>query len=155
MTASAQKDLAAFPSDWPEIEILPLGETTAPVTDGNNYDSITIAQLATTSRGNVTISSTDTAVNPLVNPNWLATSTDQQVAVQAFKRARAIGNSTGINVGPEFYPGPSVQTDDQILQYIRSTLAPIHHASATCKSPRDSAVRKILYPCVTGSLTEL
>lgn len=89
--------------------------------------------MATTSVGNLTINSTDTSVNPLVNVNWLATQTDQEVAVQAFKRARQVGAATGITVGPEYSPGPSVQTDAQILNFIRSTLSPIHHATGTCK----------------------
>ena len=106
----------------------------APVNDTSNYDSITVALLTTTSRGNVTIGSNDTSVNPLVDVNWLATQTDQEIVIQAFKRARQVGVATGITVGPEFSPGPSVQTDAQILDFIKSTLVPIHHASGTCKS---------------------
>ena len=81
----------------------------------------------------MTINSTDTTDNPVVSPNWLLTETDQELAVQGFKRARQIANASGIIVGPEFSPGPQTQTNVQILEYIRKTLAPIHHASATCK----------------------
>ncbi|MCJ1458167.1 hypothetical protein MMC28_008538 [Mycoblastus sanguinarius] len=125
-------DLAQFPSDWPELELLPLADTTAAVTDTGNYFSVSIAVLATTSRGNVTINSTDTKDNPLVSPNWLLTTTDQELAVQGFKRAREIANATGITVGPETSPGAQIQTDAQILEYIKQDLAPIHHASAAC-----------------------
>ena len=131
-------DLAQFPSDWPELELLPLADTTAAVTDTGNYFSVSIAVLATTSRGNVTINSTDTKDNPLVSPNWLLTTTDQELAVQGFKRAREIANATGITVGPETSPGAQIQTDAQILEYIKQDLAPIHHASAACKLPTRS-----------------
>ncbi|KAL9591440.1 MAG: hypothetical protein Q9179_007719 [Wetmoreana sp. 5 TL-2023] len=70
--------------------------------------------------------------NPLVSPNWLLTTTDQELAIQGFKRAREIANATGIIVGPETSPGPQVQTDAQILEFIKESLAPIHHAVATC-----------------------
>ena len=81
----------------------------------------------------MTINSTDTTDNPVVSPNWLLTETDQELAVQGFKRAREIANASGIVLGPEFLPGPQTQTNAQILEYIRQTMAPIHHASATCK----------------------
>ncbi|KAK3173823.1 hypothetical protein OEA41_007155 [Lepraria neglecta] len=133
LSSSTLSDLSQFPSDWPELELLPLAATTATVPDTDNYASVSIAVLTTTSRGNVTINSTDTNDNPLVSPNWLLTITDQELAVQGFKRARQIANATGITIGPEFSPGPETQTDAQILEYIKQNLVPIHHASATCK----------------------
>ena len=53
--------------------------------------------------------------------------------MQGFKRAREVANATGMTVGPETSPGPLIQTDAQILEYIKQDLAPIHQASATCK----------------------
>ncbi|KAL8695900.1 MAG: hypothetical protein Q9201_007910, partial [Fulgogasparrea decipioides] len=131
LSNSTLTTLRKFPSDWPEIEILPLAATTATVTDTDNYFSVSIAVLTTTSRGNITINSTNTMDNPLVSPNWLLTTTDQELAIQGFKRAREIANATGIIVGPETSPGPQVQTDAQILEFIKESLAPIHHAVAT------------------------
>lgn len=94
-----------------------------------------IALLTTTSRGNVTINSTDTNWNPLVSPNWLLTTADQELAVQAFKRGRQIANATGIIVGPEYLPGPTVQTDAHILEYLKRTVGTIWHACGTCRAP--------------------
>ena len=133
LSNSTLSELSQFPSDWPELELLPLASTTATVTDTDNYFSVSIAVLATTSRGNVTINSTDTNDNPLVSPNWLLTKADQELAVQGFKRAREIAMATGMTIGPETSPGPLTQTDAQILEYIKQDLAPIHHASATCR----------------------
>lgn len=39
--------------------------------DGKNYGSIVLVMIAPFSRGNVTINSIDTAVNPIVNLNLL------------------------------------------------------------------------------------
>ena len=125
-------ELATFPSDWPELELLPLGAASAVTNDSAQYMSLNVAVLATTSRGNVTLNSTNANDNPIISPNWLLTTADQEVAVQGLKRARQIVASMGITVGPEFAPGPSVQTDEEILSYIQQTVGPIHHASATC-----------------------
>lgn len=38
-----------------------------------------------------------------------------------------------IVIGKEYYPGPSVQTDDEILEYIRSNVMTLWHPACTCK----------------------
>ena len=126
--------MAQFPPDWPELELLPLAAATFPVNDTADYASFTIADVAPLSRGNVTINSTDTNDPPLISPNWLLSSTDQEVAIAGFKMARDIAAASGITVGPEVAPGPMVQTNSQILEYLRMTAYTIHHAAATCKS---------------------
>ena len=133
LSSGTLQDLAQFPADWPELEVLPVAAATVTTNDSDNYASITIAVLATTTRGNVTINSTDTSLNPLISPNWLLTQTDQEVAIQGLKRARQIAAASGITAKPEFAPGPTIETDAQILDYIQQSLAPIHHASATCE----------------------
>lgn len=127
-------DLSKFPADWPELELLPLAASAAPTNDSDNYAAVSIEVLTTTSRGNVTINSSDTSVNPLISSNWLLTTADQELAIAGFKRARQIANATGVIVGPEFSPGPDVQTNAQMLEFIKETLAPIHHAVGTCKT---------------------
>ncbi|KAL8640853.1 MAG: hypothetical protein Q9228_002273 [Teloschistes exilis] len=136
LSNTALTDLAKFPGDWPDLELLPLAASAAPAVDKDNYAAVSIALLATTSKGNVTILSDDTDQNPVVSLNWLLTATDREVAVAGFKRARQLAAATGITVGPEVLPGAQVQTDEQILEFIRSTVGPIHHASATCAMGR-------------------
>ena len=135
-------DLARYPGDWPELELLPLASAAAPAENNDNYAITSIALLTTTSRGNVTISSDDTNYNPVVTLNWLLTATDREVAVAGFKRARQLAAATGITVGPEVLPGPQVQTDQQILEFIRGTVGPIHHASATCVYSQHAKITK-------------
>ena len=92
----------------------------------------------------MTINSTDTNENPLVCPNWLTTTTDQELAVQGFRRAREIAKATGITVGAEVSPGIQAQTDAQILEFIKQNVGTIHHASATCELP---VGRKLIQSC--------
>ncbi len=132
---------AAFGRDWPDVEILTLDGYTGRLNDFltgapdlGNYASIIIGTIAPFSRGNVSISSGDTNVYPNVNPNWISDPRDREIAVAAFKRARAIFQNGAVQpllVGPEAYPGDTVETDERILQYITSSSSTIHHAAGT------------------------
>ena len=93
------------------------------------------ALVAPLSRGTVSISSSDTSVPPLIDPAWLTSPTDQQVAIAAYKRARAVFQANVIQpvlIGPEYYPGASVSTDAQILATIKHDMMTVWHASCTC-----------------------
>ena len=68
--------LSSFPPDWPELEFVPNAVQLGPVNDSSNYFTLSYAILTPTSRGNLTINSTNTAQNPTVNPNWLSTPVD-------------------------------------------------------------------------------
>ena len=80
----------------------------------------------------MTIVSADTMDRPLINPNWLASTTDLEVGVEAFKRARRVAAGSGIALS-EAIPGPAVSSDEAIEAYIRGATVPIHHAASTCK----------------------
>ena len=130
---SSVEDLSQFPSDWPEIEILPTASATFPIKDKADYGSIRVAVVAPLSRGSVTIRSTNTSVSPVISPDWLSSRTDQEVAVAGVRVARDLALNAGIFVGPEVVPGPTVQTDSEILEYLKETASTIHHAVATCE----------------------
>lgn len=124
-------DLAQVPADWPEVEYIAapgyVGDFSnlllSQPRDGHQYASLLATLVAPRSRGNVSLASADTDDLPLVNPNWLMHPTDIAVAVAAYKRARAAFASRamrGVLADPtEYYPGPSVETDEQILATIR------------------------------------
>ena len=133
-----------FPSDWPQIEYLPASAPSGnqsnfqiqDPSDGYNYASILTALVAPQSRGTVSINSTSTADPPVIDPNWLTHPTDIQLALTAFKRQRQLWSNPllrNLTIGEEYYPGPAVQSDADILSFIRETLAPVWHAAATCK----------------------
>ncbi|KAL5357414.1 hypothetical protein BJX96DRAFT_144432 [Aspergillus floccosus] len=137
-------DLAWLTSDWPEVEYFSadvyLGNFSNPILaqprDGNQYASIAVVLAAPTSRGNITIRSIDTADLPEINPNWLDTETDQEVAVAAFKRARDVFQSEAMGpvlIGDEFFPGSEFQTDEEILEIIRNAAMTLYHPACSCK----------------------
>ena len=84
---------------------------------------------------------------PLINPNWLTSETDIEVAVGGFKRARQILEASvmrNVTIGPEYYPGPNVTTDAQILSFIKSTFNTLYHASSTCRMGRPDDTLAVL-----------
>ena len=134
LSNSTLNELARLPPDWPELEILPLAAPSVSVNDTGNYITISLIGLTTTSRGNVTINTTDTNQNPIVSPNWLTTQTDQEIVIAGLKLARQLASKIDIVIPPaKIAPGASIQSDAQILEFIKKTLAPIHHAVGTCE----------------------
>ncbi|MCJ1436763.1 hypothetical protein MMC27_006145 [Xylographa pallens] len=131
-TKAALSALDWFPSDWPEVEY---ACNTGIGANGSGLGLIEVALSAPLSRGNVTISSADILTPPVINMNWLTdpAGADAQVAIAGLKRSRqAWATIPQIVVGPEIAPGPMVQTDAEILAYIRAAAIPLYHAGATC-----------------------
>lgn len=135
--------LEDFPDDWPEIEYLTLPtfvgdfSGTSRPTDSYNYATLLGTLMTPTSRGEVNISSPHMRDPPVINPNYLTTQPDIEVSVAMFKRLRQAWTvpalAKNLTIGDEYYPGASVQTDEDIERLIRSTATPVSHASATCK----------------------
>lgn len=145
---ATRDSLAAYPSDWPNIEYIYvdayLGEQRdlllgAPP-DGKNYATLCCVNLAPHSRGTVRIASADTAVHPLVDPAWHADARDRDFDVQVLRRARDIVAHPALQakvVGEEKYPGAHVQSDEQIAEALRSATFSVYHPAATCKMGRE------------------
>lgn len=136
-----------FPSDWPEIEWLPvaayngynLNKQTADPRDGHNYATLNTALVAPLSRGTVKLQSNSMTDPPIIDPNWFADPTDLDLAVQSFKRQRELWSilaDLGVADATEAFPGSNYTTDAQIKQIITESMTTVYHASATCKMGR-------------------
>ena len=146
---------SSFPADWPELEYLPVSgvlgyqgnyQEADPV-DGHNYATIATAVVAPLSRGNITINSTSMLDPPIINPNWLTDPVDIELAIASFRRQRQIWKGLGsLTTGPEKIPGDAVQSDAEILGFIRESLAPLWHAAATCKMGKPSDALAVVDP---------
>lgn len=138
LSSQARKDLSQFPPDWPEIEYEITQALTPPGRMMGAFGTFLSIIVAPISRGTVTLQSNDTRDLPIINPRLLAEQTDRELAVQIFKRARQLANQPSIKpiiIGQEALPGPSVQTDEQILKYISDSAYQNWHASCTCSLP--------------------
>ena len=148
LTAATQAKLdSTFPADWPEIEYLAVSSfdgyntnyTAIDPNDGYQYATISAAVVAPLSRGNVSISSADAAVPPIINPNWMTDPADVELAIAAFKRVRELwALMNGTTIGEEYFPGTAnVSSDEEILGFIRKALITLWHAAGTCKMGKD------------------
>ncbi|RCI16899.1 hypothetical protein L249_2724 [Ophiocordyceps polyrhachis-furcata BCC 54312] len=141
------RELDGFPPDWPEVEYLSgdgyIGDFYSVLNnqpmDGRMYATILGALVAPLSRGNITIRSASALDPPVIFPNWLEHPADKEVAIAWFRRMRDVWTSPGLGFmtyGPEYYPGPQVQTDQQILDAVRKSLMTVWHPACTCKMGR-------------------
>ena len=100
-----------------------------------------VCQLRPESRGTVLIKSPDPAAPPAIRPNYLDARLDRDTMVAGMKIARRISRSPSLRpyVAEELAPGDAVDSDDEILAYVRGNGGTIFHPVGTCKMGDDSA----------------
>ncbi|KAK5660446.1 hypothetical protein OQA88_12991 [Cercophora sp. LCS_1] len=138
--------LASLPLDVPEIEY-PAGSFPGTGNGVTTVADLSAAILNPFSRGSVTISSASIADKPVIDMGWLTDPADAEVALAAFKRLRQAWNSPAVGpvkVGPEVTPGAAVQSDADILAYIRANCIQIWHASATNAMGRNASAGAVV-----------
>ncbi len=103
-------------------------------TKGHGYQ-VHIGPMYADTRGHVRIRSTDPREHPSLLFNYLSTATDRREWVEAVRVARDILNQPAFapyNDG-ELSPGPSVETDEEILAWVRADAETALHPSCTAK----------------------
>lgn len=86
---------------------------------------------------------------PLINPNLFTGQSDVDIMIASFKRARQTLGSVAmapVLIGPEIVPGPGVQTDAQILAYLKESVNPFSHGTSTCKMGPASDTNAVVDP---------
>ncbi|KAH6660299.1 glucose-methanol-choline oxidoreductase [Truncatella angustata] len=134
-SSDTRSRLAALPADWPEVEYLVVPSAVSGGTKaGAAYATIFTALQAPQSLGSVSIASAKMSDPPVINPNWLTAQADLDVLVAGFRRVRQMTASKAmadVIIGDEFLPGPTFQTDEQILAYFKLAGTALSHAFAT------------------------
>jgi choline dehydrogenase len=100
--------------------------------EGHGYQ-VHIGPMYADTRGWVRIRSTDPRQHPSMRFNYLSTETDRREWVEAIRVAREILNQPAFapyNDG-ELSPGPAVETDEQILDWVREDAETALHPSCT------------------------
>jgi choline dehydrogenase len=87
------------------------------------------------SRGSVKISSRDPKVHPKILFNYLEHQDDIQGFRDCVRLTREIINQQGLDAyrGEEIQPGTSIQTDEQIDEFVRQSVESAYHPSCSCK----------------------
>src|SRR5690606_16367633 len=87
------------------------------------------------SRGTVRLRSRDFRDKPRVDPRYFTDPYDMQVMVKGIRLAREIVAQSALQdwAGAELYPGPDVQTDDEIADYVRRTHNTVYHPTGSVR----------------------
>ena len=131
-------DEVAYPNVM--FHFLPLAiryDGTAP-TSGHGYQ-VHVGPMVSDARGSVKITSPDPRVHPALRFNYLSTEQDRREWVEAIRVARRILGQAAFRPydGGEISPGPSVETDEQILDWVARDAETALHPSCTCRLGTD------------------
>lgn len=128
--------------DWPNLmfHFLPVAiryDGTSP-TKGHGYQ-VHIGPMYADTRGHIKIKSTNPHQHPSMLFNYLSTPTDRKEWVEAIRVARDILNQPAFAPfnGGELSPGPRVETDAEILEWVREDAETALHPSCTAKMGTD------------------
>ncbi len=102
----------------------------------------TVANIRPTSRGEITINSSDSRVNPKIKMNYLSTDEDRKVAADGIKLIRKIVMETSEfkKYEPEeFRPGSHLNDKEEIVKACSHYAQTIFHPVGTCKMGNDDS----------------
>ena len=101
---------------------------------GHGYQ-VHIGPMYSDSRGSVLIRSPDVSVKPALRFNYLSTAEDRREWVEAIHHARNILAQPAFAPfdGGELSPGPSVESDEEILDWVARDAETALHPSCTCR----------------------
>ncbi|EON12828.1 MULTISPECIES: GMC family oxidoreductase [Pandoraea] len=103
-----------------------------------NAFTASVCNLRPTSRGNVHLTSPDARVAPNIAPHYLSTEADLRVAADAIRLTRRIvGAPAFARYEPrEYLPGPSFQSDEELMRAAGEIGTTIFHPVGTCRMGR-------------------
>ncbi len=103
-------------------------------TGGHGYQ-VHIGPMYSDARGSVQITTTDPSAKPALRFNYLSTEQDRREWVESIRIARTILNQKALDPfnGGELSPGASVETDEEILDWVRNDAETALHPSCTCR----------------------
>lgn len=131
-------DTVAYPNL--QFHFLPLAvryNGSAPL-QGHGYQ-VHVGPMNSDARGSVKLKSKDPTVHPALRFNYLSTEQDRREWVEAVRCARKILNQPAMqafNAG-EISPGPRVESDQEILDWVARDAETALHPSCTCKMGTD------------------
>jgi choline dehydrogenase len=101
---------------------------------GHGYQ-VHVGPMYSNARGSVKITSRDPRVHPALRFNYLSTDQDRREWVEAIRTARNLLTQPALDPfnGGEVSPGPSVQSDEEILDWVAREGETALHPSCTCR----------------------
>jgi len=105
---------------------------------GHGYQ-VHVGPMYSDARGSVKVTTADPTVHPALRFNYLSTAQDRREWVEAIRVARGILSQPAMTRfnGGEMSPGPSVETDEQILDWVARDGETALHPSCTARMGTD------------------
>lgn len=106
---------------------------------GHGY-ALHVCNLRPGSRGHIGLKSADPTEHALIDPNYLSDPDDVSAMLKGVKAGRRLLAARAFDPyrGDEIYPGKQVQSDEEIIRFIRSRAETIYHPVGTCKMGSDA-----------------
>jgi choline dehydrogenase len=118
----------------PDLQILLVD--TAAVTGLDIPDSYLfgVCPMQPYSRGTVRLAGPDADLSAVVDPNYFGDDRDLRTMVEGFLIAREIGTAQALDLwrGEEIAPGPAVDNEEALRDFIRATTSSYYHPVGTC-----------------------
>ncbi len=101
--------------------------------------TMSVCNLRPESTGSVHVTSPQTKLQPEIRLNYLSTLRDRQVALASVRQARRIMTAKALSkyAPQEILPGPSVQSDTDLMTAIGDIATTIFHPVGTCRMGSD------------------
>ena len=132
--------------DRPDIQVVfqaaRRNRNTFPFPLGHGF-AVSIVGLYPKSRGHIRLASADPLAAPIIDANLLGDPADVGPLLRGLQLARRIvaAQSFARYEGLEVQPGPSVQTEEGLVDYIRRAASTVHHPCSSCRmGPGEDAV---------------
>lgn len=123
--------------NWPNVQIhFGLVSFDRPHQPPHPFSGVTLSacMLRPHSRGRIAIISNDPLAAPAIQAGYLSHEADRQLAVAMVRKMREIANASPLSevIVQEHEPGQGMQTDAEILSWVRQRAGSIFHPVGTC-----------------------
>lgn len=107
--------------------------------EANHGFSIRVGPVNPESRGEITLRSDNPMEPPKINANYLQTDFDVRTMIDAIRMTREIINQKAFDKyrGRELAPGPTVDSDGDMVKWLRANAMTTFHPVGTCKMGND------------------
>jgi choline dehydrogenase len=108
-------------------------------TEANHGFSIRVGPVNPESRGTITLRSSNPAEAPVIRANYLAAEFDRKTMLAAIRMMREVVAQKAFDGyrGRELAPGPNLQSDDDLVSWLRVSALTTLHPVGTCKMGTD------------------
>ncbi|MCC8950841.1 GMC family oxidoreductase N-terminal domain-containing protein [Bradyrhizobium sp. Arg62] len=132
-------DFAADPTIQCYHSPVVLNEQLSATGDRSGFTFETVV-LQPKSRGWVRLADSDPTSMPLINPNFMGEEEDVRAAVEAVRAVRKVmaQESLASVIEEEMDPGPGIQSDAEIAEWVKRVVTTMWHPVGTCRMGQDA-----------------